>query len=293
MKKAAVFALTACASFPLFANNTASDLPNTDVFLVKLNGNAIVSAENVSNRIGYDNQPNFIDGGLLYTAGFHQGELWQTDVMLYDFKTKQTTNLTNTDVSEYSPTKVPNEDGFSVILEGHDGSQELWQYGFSKPVTAKLLRKEVGKIGYHAWGQNYDLITFVLGKPHALYFGNTQKQTGKPVANDIGRTLAFNKTRNVYSFSQYKNDQQWITLFDSQNESLKPVLQLPEGVDYYAWQGDDVLIYGKGNAIYRWRLDSSDKPSKWLDLSAHCAHKITRLKYQTTTDLLAFVCDRT
>lgn len=293
MKKAVIFALTACVSFPLFANNTASDLPNTDVFLVKLNDSAIISAENVSNRVGYDNQPNFVDGGLLYTAGFHQGELWQTDVMLYDFKTKQTTNLTNTDVSEYSPTKVPNEDGFSVILEGHDGSQELWQYGFNNPVTAKLLRKEVGKIGYHAWGQNYDLITFVLGEPHALYFGNTQNQTGKPVANDIGRTLAFNKTRNVYSFSQYKNDQQWITLFDSQNESLKPVVQLPEGVDYYAWQGDDALIYGKGNAIYRWRLDSSDKPSKWLDLSAHCAHKITRLKYQTTTSLLAFVCDRT
>jgi len=293
MKKAVGFAFIAIASLPLFANNTASSLPDTDVFLVKLKGNTIISAENVSKRIGYDNQPNFIEGGLLYTAGFQQGELWQTDVLHYDFKTKHTTNLTNTDVSEYSPTKVPNEDGFSVILEGHDGSQELWQYAFNRSENAKLLRKEVGKIGYHAWGNDYDLITFVLGQPHTLYFGNTQKQTGKPVAKDIGRTLAFNKTRNLYSFSQYKNNQQWITLFDSKNESLTPLLQLPEGVDYYAWQGDDALIYGKGNTIYRWQLGSKNKSSKWLDFSAHCAHKITRLKYQSSTDMLAFVCDRT
>ncbi|WP_105170991.1 hypothetical protein [Pseudoalteromonas sp. T1lg24] len=292
MKKTVIFAFLASVCSTVFASNTASSLPNTDVFLVKLNNNKLVSAQNISNRFGYDNQPNFIDGGLLYTTGLQTGESWQTDVMLYDFKTKQTTNLTNTKVSEYSPTKVPNEDSFSVILEGHDGSQELWQYGLNKPKPAKLLRKEVGKIGYHAWGKNYDLITFVLGEPHSLYFGNTQKQTGKPVAGNIGRTLAFNQTLNVYSFSQYKNNQQWITLFNSEEHSFKPVLQLPEGVDYYAWQGDDALIYGEGNVIYRWSLNSAKKPSKWLDLSAHCEHKITRLKYQKETELLAFVCDR-
>ena len=291
MKKAFKNALFGLVLAPILTVNTAISLPSSDIFLAKIENGKVSSIKNITEREGYDNQPNFIDDGLLYTAAFKQGEQWQTDAMYYDFNTQQTSNLTNTAVSEYSPTKVPHKNAFSVILQGLEGSQELWQYSFDKDQAATLLRKEVGKIGYHAWGQNNDLITFILGEPHVLYFGNTDKQTGREVAQNIGRTLAYNSSLDMYSFSQYQGKDLWVTLFDDKKETLKPLLKLPQGVDYYAWHGDDALIYAQGNTLYFWQLGSTKKATKWLDLSEHCTGKITRLKYQTTSQYLAFVCE--
>lgn len=289
LKLSTLLALSFCTT--AVANNTASALPNTDIFLAQLNQNKVINIENISKRVGYDNQPSFTENGVLYTAAFKNKQQWQTDTLFYSFDTKKTINLTNTPESEYSPTKLPAEPGFSVILEGLDASQELWSYTFDGEQPRKPLRKEKGKIGYHAWGLNNDLVTFVLGQPHALYFGNTDKQTGRAVAYDIGRSLAFNQSINQYSFSQYKDEDQWINLYNSVTDQVTPLIELPKGVDYYAWQGDEHLIFAKGSTIYRWKLGSKSKPALWLDVSHHCKTNITRLKYQTTSQKLVFVCD--
>ena len=277
---------------PFLAYCNSSGLPNSDIFIAKISHNKVISVENITKRSGYDNQPNFSDKGLLYTAAIKRNEQWQTDIMLYDMNAKKTFNLTNTDASEYSPTQIPKSSQFSVIRVGDDSSQERWQYSYNGQSNAIRLRKEAGEIGYHAWGQNKDLITFVLGKPHALYFGNIEKQTGEPVAYDIGRTLAYNQTLDAYSFSQYKDKEQWVTLFNYRDKAFQPIYKLPQGVDYYAWQNDSSLIYAKGSKIYSWKINNQGKASLWLDFTNQCSGMISRLKYQASTQHLAFVCER-
>ena len=293
MKKLAFASLTLASCMFVSCFSKASQLPSTDIYLADIQNNAVLSVINISNRDGYDNQPNFGDDGVLFTAGVKINGKWQTDIMYYNFQSKATINITNSIESEYSPTIMPSGEHISVIRATEDGKQELWRYGFNHKSSPALIYKEPNKlIGYHAWGTNNDLVTFVLGEPHSLYIGNTDQQVSKQVVNNIGRTLAFNQKLGQYSFSHYREKGQYVALFDATTERVTSLFSLPTGVDYYAWQGSEHIIFADKAVIYRWQLGKKIKPKKWLDLSVYCSTKITRLKYHDSLNKLAFVCER-
>jgi len=84
--------------------------PATEVYLFDIIADGdtykLLTPENASNNPGYDNQPYFLpDGsGLLFSSADSSG---QTDVILYDIKTKSRRKLTASEGSEYSPTVMP------------------------------------------------------------------------------------------------------------------------------------------------------------------------------------------
>src|SRR6266404_1092317 len=88
-----------------------AQLPETDIYLSNVlvtNGKLVFSKpENITNRKGYDNQPYFTTDGitLLFVSARDTN---QTDVYVYDIRTKKISQLTNTAESEYSPALSPN-----------------------------------------------------------------------------------------------------------------------------------------------------------------------------------------
>jgi len=101
----------------------AAQLPATDIFVATLKvtkgagGTAqwqVGAAANVTHRPGYDNQPAFLPGGrsFLYTV---IGDDAQADIYRYDLAAGQSTRLTATTESEYSPTPLPQGRAFSVV----------------------------------------------------------------------------------------------------------------------------------------------------------------------------------
>ncbi|MCZ8283993.1 MAG: hypothetical protein O9353_00930, partial [Bacteroidia bacterium] len=108
---------------------TLAQMPETDLWLFSLEKKdrvyQAVNPVNITNRPGYDNQPAFTADGksILYVSIRDDG---QADVYRYDLKSKLHTNLTKSKVSEYSPTVLPDESGFSAVVVEADSAQRIW-----------------------------------------------------------------------------------------------------------------------------------------------------------------------
>ena len=84
------------------------------------------AAKNITNAIGYDSQPFFLnDSILLYT---HIGEDLQADIYQYHLKKKANSKYTNTKESEYSAKLLPNNNGISVVEVEQDSTQRIWTF---------------------------------------------------------------------------------------------------------------------------------------------------------------------
>ena len=103
--------------------------PESEIHLAPLrvqDGVVLVGpAVNVTNRPGYDNQPSFTPDGraILYTSQ-RDG---QTDIFRYDLRTRETTQLTRTPESEYSPSVGPDGRSMTVVRVELDSTQRLWR----------------------------------------------------------------------------------------------------------------------------------------------------------------------
>ena len=103
-----------------------AQVPSTDIFLLAVDGDGVGSPRRVTDREGYDNQPQFLpDGkGLVYSSLRDGG----TDIYLYDPATEDTRVVVQTPQSEYSPTPVPGRNAISVVRDYGDLKQQLWSY---------------------------------------------------------------------------------------------------------------------------------------------------------------------
>src|SRR5512142_1750822 len=111
-------AMVLLAATAPFSASRAQGRPSTDIWLVSLEGPGtprVGHAENLTQRIGYDNQPSFTPDGqsILYTRieGNAPSDVWRISLA-----TRETSNVTRTIVeSEYSPTPMPDGRHFSTV----------------------------------------------------------------------------------------------------------------------------------------------------------------------------------
>lgn len=262
--------------------------PGSEVFVAQLKNNHVEHVFNISNRIGYDNQPFFSEQGVYFTAAFESNKKWQTEIMFFDFAESQTKRLTFTPVSEYSPTLMPNGKTLSAVVVEPDGAQKLWQYPLADMSKAQRLFNDLAPVGYHAWGKPGELISFILGQPHSLYLYSIAKQQKQLLAKDIGRTLHFDSSTQEYSFSQYHDGHLWVARITKENVIARD-FALPNGVEYFTKLNSQQIAFAKKNQVYVWQSGMLDA-QPWLDLSDFCTTDISRLAYQAKAQRLAFVC---
>lgn len=277
--------------------------PGTDIYLADLakSANGMWQAKNIvqlTKRRGYDNQPYFLpDGsGLLYTAMLAAGEgMWQSDSFEYRFADKKHYNLTNTPLSEYSPTLMNNGQYFSTIVE-RENQQQFWAQPYHNGKKAYRLNQSE-PVGYHVWGKNDDLVMFILGKKNTLQYQKNLKTSAKIVAQDIGRSLRYNKNRNAFSFTQLRRDKQWwLSEYLPKSDEVTPLVPLPKGAGYYTWLDSHTAITAVDGVVHQWAYKHSDKANAlewlpWLDVSSHCKTKVSRIAVNAQHNKLAFVCD--
>ncbi len=84
---------------------TAAQAPSTDIFILSVDGESVGEPRRITDREGYDNQPQFLtDGqGLVYSSLGTDG----TDIYRHDLGSGETHVVVNTPESEYSPTPIP------------------------------------------------------------------------------------------------------------------------------------------------------------------------------------------
>ena len=273
----------------LFFSSLVVATPSSQIFLAIELANGI-KVKPITTDKGYHNQPLVTDSGIYFTQSVGQGDKSQMDLFFYDYTTAQSENLTNSAVSEFSPTLYPHEEGLSSIVVEADGKQKLWFYPFDKSKAPKRIFDHIEPVGYHAWGNTQDLIMFILGEPHSLQYTDLTGHLPKVIAKDIGRSLSYNEKRGFYSFTYHDAGQHWFATFSPSTQQVKQHFVMPKEVHDYTWIDSDTVAYAVDNRIYTRDIAQPKHVSQWHNFTSYCDAQITRLSYKQGK--MAFVCQK-
>jgi hypothetical protein len=266
--------------------------PGTDIYLAPISldrGSVTVgSPVNITSRPGYDNQPFFsFDGSyLLYTAADTSGA---TDIYRYDIRSTETSRVTDTPESEYSPTIIRGTGDFSTVRVESGGAQRLWRFDLDGG-NPRLVLTAVDSVGYHTWLDENTLGLFVLGEPHTLRIADVASDTDRIVATDIGRCIATVPGEREITFVQIAGgDPSWITKLDQDTGKTVRLAETLPGRQDYAWTPTGDLLMADGEALFVWMEDKG-----WTAAGADAPlalTNITRLAVSANGGWIALVAD--
>lgn len=255
--------------------------PDTEIYLLPLKiayGTITLgSPANITNNPGYDNQPFFTadSRSILFTSirpstAVAPGGAPQTDIYRYDIPTAQTTQVTNTPESEYSPTLTP-AGTLAVVRVELDGqnTQRLWQFS-ANGRDPRVVLENVKPVGYHAWADDHTVALFILGAgngaPATLQLADTRSGTAKTLATDIGRSIQpipASGAPHAISFVQRERTNGKTTLVIKElNPATQAISVLTPAVEGSteadtAWAPDGTLLMAHGGTLYSWRRGQS------------------------------------
>lgn len=266
----------------------------TDIWIGTLSGSgsAISLGEllNVTQRTGYDNQPQFTPDGrsVLYTRIENDGraDTWRVSV-----NSRSNTQVTRTvRRQEYSPTPMPDGRGFSAIVVETDSTQRLWAHDWNG-VPQRVIVPALKPVGYHVWVGRSNIGGFVLSQPtprdpNALVLMNPETERVDTLARGIGRAFARVPGRDAFTFVHFHGDTAVMGEVDVRTAAVRRVVVLPQGAEYHVWLPDGSALISGNGVLYHWyegRLET------FVDLRARGIQDASRLALSPDGRTLAVV----
>jgi len=271
---------------------SASAQQGTDIFLASLHegsgGPLIGAAVNVTSRLGYDNQPWFVDdSSFFYSASVDTSGA--TDVFRYDIHTATAVRITHTPESEYSPTVMPGGEHFSSVRVELDGTQRLWRFGMDGG-NPEVIAPAVDSVGYHAWSDENTVVVFIVGEPHSLRIIDVTRGTETLVALDIGRALHTIPGSDEISFLHHgwgRGDGWAFMRLDAETGAATPLAPALEGSRDCAWTPSGSLLMARDSSVYV--LDGGGRWSPVVSFGDAALGSITRLAVDPSGSWIAIV----
>lgn len=269
-----------------------SAAPSTDIYLYRFGRFGLgAGVSNITNRIGYDNQPSWDGNGrILYTS--QSGG--QSDIYLIDFQTSLIERITDTPESEYSAALTPDGKAIAVVRVERDSTQRLWRIPRDGSDPSIIL-PDIKPVGYFAWLDMTTLALFVLGSPNTLQIADTRTGVGRIVTTNIGRSLQRVPGGRRASYVHRVGNRWVLETVDPVPRSngsfdIDTIAALPDSADYVVWKSANELFTAAGSRILRMRL-----PNKtWTlveDLSAKGIRRISRMALSPDGSKMALVAD--
>ncbi len=284
MKKIS-YLLSAIVVVTTTAFTSFSGLPGgTDVWLFNYtfqSGNyEIVSGQNISNHKGYDSQPSFSENGgyMLWTSERDSG---QTDIYRYDVVGKTSTRLTQTTVSEYSPTYMFGGKYISAVVVEQDSSQRLWQY-HKTSAKSKLLVPKVYGVGYHCWFDERTVFLFQLTEPVTLVLCDVRSGATRIITSNIGRSMsAFKTVKHKLMLYTQRDDagKLWIKAVDKLGMKAEDFTPIPcvENSEDFTVDKRGYILMGSGSKLFSWKINESTEWRMVADLAGFSIKNISRI----------------
>lgn len=239
---------------------------------------------NVTNRIGYDNQPAFtVDGRALLFTSIREDA--QSDIWRVTLTTDGAQRITQTVESEYSATLTPDRLAITVIRVERDSTQRLWRFPLDGSAPTVVL-PSLKPVGYHVWVNEANLGAFILGAPNALVLADPRTERVDTLARDIGRALVRVPGRDAFTFVQLARDTSWINEVDVRTRTVRRVAPLPPGSEYHLWTPSGQLIVTAGSRLL---IRGRDRWDVLADFTASGIRGLSRITLSPTGDRVAFV----
>ena len=284
-----LFLLFFLASFLL-----ADAQSSTEIFLFDMKadkaGITISNGQNITNHKGYDNQPFFHPSQpIVYYSSFNDSG--RSDIKIYNYNTKSTSNLTNTREREYSPTVTPDGKFISCIIQRDNGVQDLAKYPIDGGKPVVLINHL--KVGYHAWAGENKLLMFILDDSihNSLHYYYLDKNADTVLAENIGRSLHRIPSQNAMSFVQKVSDKQsMIKKFDMNTGIISTITETLPGQDQLTWLKDGRIIMSDGAKLW-WFQPGNSKEWKQVLVKGDTSmlKGVTRLATNTSNSKLTVV----
>jgi hypothetical protein len=272
---------------------TQSQAPDPDIFLVSLSRSgdrlSVTGARNLTNRAGYDNQPNWSRDGrtLFYTSTREdaQADIYRLDPAAGGAPVRVTLTAPE---SEYSATPIPNRNAISVIRVERDSAQRLWSVPLDGSPSTVVLER-IKPVGYHTWANDTLLALFVLGSPNTLQLASTTTGRGDTITTSIGRSLHTTRDGQVSFVHKVSNEEWWLTLLDPRTRQQKRLVRMPRGVEDYSWTPEGLVLIGEGSVLKSFDPQRGGEWDTVADLAPHGLTGITRLSVSPRGDVVAVV----
>jgi Tol biopolymer transport system component len=288
-------ALIAICLVALGATGAAGQQPaaDPDIFLVTLSRTggklSVTGARNLTNRAGYDNQPNWSRDGstLFYTSTREdaQADIYRLDPASGAAAARVTLTAPE---SEYSATPVPRKNAISVIRVEKDSTQRLWSVPLDGSPSTVILER-IKPVGYHTWANDTLLALFVLGSPNTLQLASTTTGRGDTITTSIGRSLHTTRDGQVSFVHKVSNEEWWLTLLDPNTRQTKRLVRMPRRVEDYSWTPDGIALIGEGSVLKSFDPHRGGEWETVADLATHGLSGITRLSVSPRGDAVAVV----
>jgi hypothetical protein len=280
------------AIIPVLISITAMAQTGSEILLldlkVKKNKVTLSNPKNVTNHVGYDNQPSFhTDMPLLYYASFN--EEGRSDIKSYNYKTGETILVTTTAEREYSPTITPDKQSISCIIQRDNGAQDLGKYPLEGGEPSVIINNLI--VGYHAWADNSHLAMFVLGSPNTLHYLRLPTQEDTVIAENIGRSLHKIPNERAISFIHKVSASDWlIKKLNTETMQVTTIASTLPGREDIAWTADGKIISSDGTDVFYF---DTVKEKKWVKaMVADGSDKlkgVTRIALNTKGDKMGVV----
>jgi dipeptidyl aminopeptidase/acylaminoacyl peptidase len=271
----------------------ASQAPDAEIFLVSLSSTggklSVTGARNLTNRPGYDNQPNWSrDGATLYftsTRADSQADIYRIEPAGSAPAVRVTLTAPE---SEYSATPMPRRNAISVIRVERDSTQRLWSVPLDGSAGAPVFER-IKPVGYHTWVNDTLLALFVLGSPNTLQLASSTTGRADTIATGIGRSLHTTKDGQVSFVHKVSNDEWWLTLLDPATKQTRRLVRMPNRVEDYAWTPDGRVLAGQGSVLKSFDPARGGEWETVADLASHGLQGISRLSVSPRGDAVAVV----
>ncbi len=265
--------------------------PGTEIYIfdLKLKKDKIFISNpvRVTNHPGYDSQPFFHPDkpDLYYASADTSG---RTDILTYNYQTKESKKFTSTPEREYSPTVTPDKKFISCILQRDDGKQDLEKYPIAGGAAITIINNLT--VGYHAWSDENNVIVFVLGEPQTLRLYHVE--TGKDIllADSIGRSIhRIPKTKSI-SFVDKSYPTKWFIKRVQGMDKIDVIAESLPNREDLAWTNDERIVMSDGEKLF---YCDPDKSKEWKliesSLGSFPLKGISRLAINTSGDKIAIV----
>jgi hypothetical protein len=251
----------------------------------------VLDSKIISSKIGYNNQPSFINNNQLLFSTERNG---QNDIVQYEINngTDEFKFITSTDGSEYSPIQYKKNKVTAVSLD-KNGVQHLRIYDVKKNTfKVPFDDKVIGYYNYSKKIKNLIISSVLENNELALYSSNIKTKKHIYIDNNTGRSIHYVPNKfNEKKFSYIsKKDTIWkIKYVDLTTYKTGFIANTLNNNEDICWLKDGSIISSKNDKLYKFNPKTDKKWIEICNLSEYGINNISRIAINPNNDKLALV----